>query len=461
MEDPKRQTLGWNLVERERKRELIDAIASGAANRGPAYVELDLNDRCNVACYFCNQQDVRTQSQIPLPRAVELIDELVLTGLRSVRLSGGGDPLFHKEIVGILDHLAERNIVIDNVTTNGVALTDDIATRLVENEARELILSLNAVDGEDYHRMMRVKPGLFDQALDNVRHLIELRGDAPKPAVVVQFLLDQDNLERVAEMYDLGRSLRPDRIAINMVLNIPGERIASGRLLTPGDIDRARPLIEEIFYRDLDAQLVQIDFPAPGWQEMLAAARVATGHEPLDLFPTAPTFKDENGGCFFAWYSSAVSGNGDLYPCCLLMQPDLEPLGNIRDASFAEQWNGPRYQTMRDEMRQVLLDPEGAAREPERFKILREPCIQPHSCWLKNIYFRADEEFYQELGTALDGVREKERVRAEARELKQRARSFIDRHPRWNSTWDLARERTRPLRTWIARRTGLPVTEEL
>ena len=116
-----RGTLGWDQISRERKQELIAAVVSGAATRGPVHVDLDLTDRCNVACYFCNQQDTRTKEQIPLQRAVDLIDELVGTGLRSVRLAGGGDPLFHREVVDVIDHLAARDVVIDNITTNGVA----------------------------------------------------------------------------------------------------------------------------------------------------------------------------------------------------------------------------------------------------------------------------------------------------------------------------------------------------
>ncbi len=45
-----------------------------------------------------------------------------------------------------MDHLATRDVVIDNLTTNGVALTADVATRLVRNRAREVIVSLNAAD---------------------------------------------------------------------------------------------------------------------------------------------------------------------------------------------------------------------------------------------------------------------------------------------------------------------------
>jgi MoaA/NifB/PqqE/SkfB family radical SAM enzyme len=90
-------THGWAEVDRERKREIIEGIRTGRATRGPVHAELDITDRCNVACYFCNQQDVRTSQQISFEHLAALIDELASLGLRSVRMSGGGDPLAHRE----------------------------------------------------------------------------------------------------------------------------------------------------------------------------------------------------------------------------------------------------------------------------------------------------------------------------------------------------------------------------
>src|SRR5687768_834348 len=200
-----RGTHGWAEVSRERKREIIDAIVANKPTRGPVHAELDLTDRCNVACYFCNQQDLRTKDSIPLPKLTDLIDELAETGLKSVRLSGGGDPLFHRGVLEVMDHLASKHIVIDNLTTNGLALTKEVATRLVNGKAREVIFSLNAADAPDYARMMQVKPERFERVCENVRTLVATRGQSIHPNIVIQFLLDKPNLHRIVDMYELAR----------------------------------------------------------------------------------------------------------------------------------------------------------------------------------------------------------------------------------------------------------------
>ena len=446
---------GWAEVSRERKREIIEAIAANRPTRGPVHAELDLTDRCNVACYFCNQQDLRTKESIPLPKLTDLIDELVEGGLKSVRLSGGGDPLFHRDVLNVLDYLAQKNVVVDNLTTNGVALNGEVARRLVDNKAREVIFSLNAADMVDYARMMQVKPALFDKVLENIRNLIAIRGDSIYPSIVVQFLLDRKNMHRLIEMYELGRALAPDRVGINAVLEIPLDRIDRQELLKKEDRDTVMPLVEEILRRDQDAGLLQIDFAVEGWNEMLWAVRERVGTAPHNAYPQSPAFKQENGGCFFGWYTAAITGNGDIRPCCLLLSPTVKPLGNIHDGrTFQEHWTGPEFTKLRNEMREVLLMKGKVPYTYRRFSALQPQCVTEGLCWLKNMYFRDDGEFYSELDTALTQMR--------ARELRpaHRVVMFIESHPRVKRMYDWSREHTRPLRRLLKKRLGVDLTTD-
>jgi MoaA/NifB/PqqE/SkfB family radical SAM enzyme len=456
-----RGTHGWAEVSRERKREIIDAIVANKPTRGPVHIELDLTDRCNVACYFCNQQDLRTKESIPLPKLTDLIDELAEGGLKSVRLSGGGDPLFHRDVLNVMDHLASRNVIVDNLTTNGVALTGEVAKRLVEGKAREVIFSLNAVDAADYSRMMKVKPALFDKVLENIRNLVAVRGESIYPSIVIQFLIDKRNMERVVDMYELGRSLGPDRIAINAVLEVPLDRIDQQTLLERNDRDVAKPLIEEILRRDDGVGLLQMDFAVDGWNEMLADVRARLNTPAYNMYPTAPSFKQENGGCFFAWYTAAITGNGDIRPCCLLLNPSVKPLGNIHDGrTFAEHWNGPAFAQMRDEMRDVLLMKTKAPYNPKRYQVLKEPCVTDGLCWLKNMYFRGDAEFYAELDEKLSAARKKEVSVLRGKEARRRAVTlFVHERPKLKAAWDWFRDASRPMRKVLKARLGINVTD--
>jgi hypothetical protein len=309
--------------------------------------------------------------------------------------------------------------------------------------------------------MMKVKPALFDKVLDNIRNLVAVRGDSIYPSIVIQFLIDQKNLSRIVDMYDLGRSLGVDRVAINAVLEIPMDRIDRQVLLTPNDRYAAEPLVEEILRRDRDAGILQIDFAIAGWNEMLQGVRQRVDTPAHNMYPIAKSFKQENGGCFFAWYTAAITGNGDIRPCCLLLNPTVKPLGNVHDGKFADHWNGPEFAKMRDEMREVMLMKNRIPYSEGRFEILKQPCVTDGLCWLKNMYFRADEEFYAELDEKMEAVRKKE-IRFVFGSNKARKRAielYIQEHPKLKNSWDWFRDNTRPMRVFLKSRLGVNLTD--
>lgn len=425
-----RSSHGWRELTDGDKQALIDAIVSGSTERGPFHLELDLCDRCNVDCYFCNAMDVRTKEQVPLDRVTDIVDAATPAGLKSVRLAGGGDPLFHHDILAVLDLLADRRVAVDNVTTNGVALTEEVARRFVEQAVREVVVSLNAANATDYARMMRVKPALFDRVLANVSKLVDLRADGPFPALAIQFLVDRRNFSDIVGMYRLGQSLGADTIAINLVLEIPNERIDRDLLLGPADVEKARPHLSAVLEEDRDAHLLELCFDRPEYNDLLNELRSELKVDVRSGIVTAPSFSDENGGCFFAFYTGVVRGNGDMYPCCMLMQPDYQPLGNAVKNDVLDEWSGASFNRARHEMRQVLLAGRDVEYQPERFKALKPQCVNAHSCGLKNMYFRHDEKFYTALGEALELARRREiRWWGTRKQMARAARRAKFRHP--------------------------------
>jgi MoaA/NifB/PqqE/SkfB family radical SAM enzyme len=254
--------------------------------------------------------------------------------------------------------------------------------------------------------MMQVKPSTFTAVVENIAHLVRSRGESLYPNVCVQFLIDRENYAALPRMYELGRSVGADRIAVGLVLNIPNQRIDPRVLLHPTDGEKLRPYLEEILRRDRDCHRLQIDFPVPQWNAMVAEIRqqLSDSREPPG-FSTAASFEEKNGHCFFGWYTATIRGNGDLYPCCLLMFPDYKPLGNALNGRFVDQWNGPSFSRLRQEQRDVFLAGEQARFDPAKFETLRPQCVEQGKCYLKNLYFRGDEAFYQELGEALERAR--------------------------------------------------------
>jgi MoaA/NifB/PqqE/SkfB family radical SAM enzyme len=428
---------GWRELSAEDKQSIIGSIASGAAPRGPRHLELDLSDRCNVDCYFCNAMDVRTKDVVPHARIEEILAEAVPNGLRSVRFAGGGDPLFHREIEKVIDTVHERGLVIDNITTNGVGLSAGVAERLVRGKTREIVISLNAADDADYARMMQVKPAIFDKVIANVEHLVAIRGEKAHPTLVVQFLLDRANAHRMLEMYTLARNVGADVVAINVILEIPRQRIDPARLLKAEDAELLREPLRQVIAADRDANLLELCFELQQFNAVVADVQRELGIEPKSPFATAPAFREENGQCFFGYYSAVVRGNGDMYPCCMLINPEYTPIGNAMSGSFTEQWQGEGFTTLRSEMREVLLAGNEVEFQEGRFKTLAPQCVNAHACALKNMYFRNDDAFYRDLGQALDAAREREiRFFGNRQQVARALQRIKFRHPKLRHAYE-------------------------
>ncbi|NJO05912.1 MAG: hypothetical protein HC876_10540 [Chloroflexaceae bacterium] len=58
--------------------------------------------------------------------------------------------------------------------------------------------------------------------------------------------------------------------------------------------------------------------------------------------------------CFAPWVHSLIDYNGLVYLCCLTRE-EIEPLGDIKQQSFTEIWNGPVYNAMRAMMHPPAL----------------------------------------------------------------------------------------------------------
>ena len=161
-------------------------------------------------------------------------------------------------------------------------------------------------------------------------------------------------------MADLALSLPCDRLVLTTVHQIANQRVDDAVLLGPADAEPPAPPRRRAVPprpRRLRAR-DQPGLPRPRRHGRRGAAG-GRRRRPLP-FPTAPSFRDADGGCFFAWYSTAITGNGNVYPCCQLIKPDGPVLGNVLSEDFADVWEGDGYQTLRNEMRDVLV--EGADR---------------------------------------------------------------------------------------------------
>lgn len=371
--------LGWKFLTAADKQAILQGIEDGVAHGGPYHVEIHPADRCNIDCFFCSTAALRGTDEVPMPRFAEMLQELKEAGTRSVRLSGGGEPLFHRKIKEFLAAIQASGLPVENLTTNAVLLRSETA-ELIAATCDSVTVSLNTADEATYASMMQTPARNFQRVVDNTRDLIAARRrrGSKTPRVTLQFLVWKENYRTIPAMYRLAREIGADTILFNGLSSLKPEQ-----RMTEAETDEMMALYEEVvridqyrtvgalnsFEQDLSDRVAamnrRIEAERPAWRKALPLL-------PENGFTLAETVdhlqeriarkKAAKGGqgleshCLIGWHSMLIRTTGTVAPCCILQGKEL---GNVYRQSVREVWHGEAYNRFRAELSRILRD--GAA----------------------------------------------------------------------------------------------------
>ena len=148
----------------------IDVIVVGAGISGIGSA-VHLNEQCPDKTWLILEMKDSFGGMFPLDRFEEMLGELKAMGTRAIRLSGGGEPLFHRKIHDFLRAIKASGLPIENLTTNGVLLRSEVAELLV-GTCEQVTFSLNTADETTYAAMMQTNERNFQRVIDNLRGLV-------------------------------------------------------------------------------------------------------------------------------------------------------------------------------------------------------------------------------------------------------------------------------------------------
>jgi len=160
----------WEFLAPPGKSAILRGIAEARALASPKVVEISWQDKCNIDCFFCSTADLRAGDlEIPRERLESLFDEMRAMGVGAVRLMGGGEPLFRKDAVELVESLGRRGMRVADVTTNAVLLGERLVRALFATGCDQITVSLNTASSESYATMMQTSGRNFDRVVENVR----------------------------------------------------------------------------------------------------------------------------------------------------------------------------------------------------------------------------------------------------------------------------------------------------
>ena len=405
---------GWERLTQSEKSSLLAGVAGSAPIPSPQLVEISWQDRCNIDCFFCSTSELRAgNSSISGERLEELFGEMRAIGVRSVRLMGGGEPLFRKDTEALIRALGRHGLRVADVTTNGVLLTEPVVRALYDTGCDEITVSLNAAESASYASMMQTAAKNFDRVVENVRQAARIKRETGAVCKIrVQFLVYKDNYRQIPEMYRLFQSSGADKFFLNglyPVRPMPG--------MEDHEIDEMLALYEGVLAQDYFDDLDGFSF----WEREIAqrideSSRRVFSRAPLSrrasirfrqILDPKTRARSKNSKlheyCLAGWYGMTLNANGDAVSCCILQDHKNAILGNIHKQSLSEIWSGESYTRFRLELTEIMAR-RGDVSDFSGACHVEGLCAKKGACPHRSWYWQDDVAFRRAFHRTVEGL---------------------------------------------------------
>ena len=328
----------------------------------PKLLVIESTSRCNLKCPMCP----RTIDKSPSGAYGDL-DESVLPNLESaikrttsVCLSWMGEPLLNKRLPSIIEKIRAMNPRIQvSMTSNGALMSEAIANNLIKCGTDSINISIDAADPETYARI-RVGAKL-ESVRDNIRTLngLKQRHLTEKPDTCIAYVAGTENIMEMPGIVQMAAELGVKHVSLAIVDDFTLTAAYKDRLQFNGEITaKGRNAFAEA---ELTARQKNIDliFEMPiQFFHFLGIKRAGCEVENIlfdnDLPDSEISRLSMQKGCHVPWLDSFIAHNGDVHPCCV--SPRV--LGNLKEQTFEEIWNGERYRIFRRNLKSCNTNEE-------------------------------------------------------------------------------------------------------
>lgn len=189
----------------------------------PTYIMFDLTNRCNAACIHCPQSvgfsGQETDVFLPLETFKSVVDEAIGREIDFVRITADGEPMLHPDLWEMLSYAQEKEVGPVGLTTNGSALNEKNARRLIESGAFMIDISIDAYTAPTFEL---VRAGLsFERTIGNVETLLRLRDELGSPIkVMVSFVKQKENADEVDDFVKFWEGKVDQVLVREMISNV-------------------------------------------------------------------------------------------------------------------------------------------------------------------------------------------------------------------------------------------------
>jgi wyosine [tRNA(Phe)-imidazoG37] synthetase (radical SAM superfamily) len=143
----------------------------------PVTVEIDSSNFCNHNCIWCMYKNFRAENKdmISFNKMMEICDDLVEMGVKSVTFTGGGEPLTNDATSIAMRRLHDAGVKV-GLVTNGGLLNKENNIEAVLDTCRFLRVSLDAATDETHQKLHGTKNNdEYTRIMENVLEIYDRR----------------------------------------------------------------------------------------------------------------------------------------------------------------------------------------------------------------------------------------------------------------------------------------------
>ncbi|MCX7013996.1 MAG: radical SAM protein [Candidatus Sumerlaeota bacterium] len=289
-----------------------------------------------------SQREISEAAMERLMRVLPYVEVFTLTPL--------GEPLLYTGLDRLLERYEAAGCGNLQLTTNGNAMTEERARRLVEAGTRRIYFSIDTADPATY-RDMRVG-GDLSKATEAIAHLNDwkTRLAVPHPEIVLASTFMRRNIGDLPGLIRYAHANRIHRVSVQLMEAedpaMEPETLAYHLPLTVESLREGRRAAEDLGV-DMVIHLALRNLLSAHAAEPDVAALL--GAQPaLDL--RGRRLMDK---CLYPWTFLVVDTDGEARPCCWA----AIRYGNLAEQTFDEVWNSPTAQETRKSFLADMIPP--------------------------------------------------------------------------------------------------------
>lgn len=291
-------------------------------------IQLNLTNACPCKCKYCRKYEWPNAS-LDYDVLQTMLSELKQRGLQSVTLSGG-EPLMYYKIIDLLEYLHQLGLSVNIIST--FIINDFDILHTVAKYTNKISVSMDGADDETYAKTRGVN-GLR-VALKNISYVNTIRKTLQLSPIRFSTTISSLNADNIVKIFELGRDY--------------GCRI------------------KYFFMHDYNEYMVKGEtykLVIRNFEEVakLDSTKISNVHLVLNSLVNNLVPEVTSINCTIPHIHAVIDANGDIYPCCKLMDDNGE-YGSQKKYSYGNIYNG-------------ITDFE------KRFDTTYNICSYCHGCW--------------------------------------------------------------------------------